>query len=481
MVLQRIRAPTVILGGAHLRGHMSVNLLKSNVAAWNDAWRNGDLGRAEMDGFDLAGEDLEGAILSTAQMKGANLQGVNLDSARLHCAKLQGAILKDASLNGAELNHANLLGAQLSGAQLNRANLNSAQLPGTDLRRTGWFRSNLSGANLREANLAGAHMNQVNLNGANLDGANLSGANLSNAKLRCSTLKGANLNGATLDASNLHGANLEGANLTGADLRSANLSGANIEGAILSESKVMSCNLAGAQVGWTLFCAMDLRGALGLESVNHRGPSTVGIDTFEYSEGQIPNAFLRGCGVSELLVEFARDVVAPFNVAYYSAFLSHSSDDKLLVRRFYEKLHSQLRIPCWLDERQMVPGDDLRRSITEGIRSTDKMILFCSKKSLASWWVDDEVRKVIRKEQAFHENGQPHIKLIVPVDLDGALFDEGIATHPWVDLLRERIVQSVDDWTDEQQFQDAAGKVANALRTTPIKPLLPQPKLDPNQ
>jgi len=354
----------------------------------------------------------------------------------------------------ANLTRADLAGANLAGANLAQANLTGADLTGSDLT---W--ATLTRANLTEATLTEANLTRANLTGATMHGVNLTGVNLTLANLTEATM---------------HGANLTGSDLTGSDLARANLARANLTGANLTE----------ARLGFSAVGNVDLRLVKGLDTVSHSGPSSVGIDTFMRSEGQIPDAFLLGCGVPDLFVKYGKDIAAPFNVAYHSAFLSHSSTDKDLVHRFYTALHEQKRIPCWLDEHQMIPGDDLRRSIAEGIRDTDKMILFCSAESLDSYWVDAEVRDVLDKEELFHKQGQPTLRLLVPVDVDGALFETGhewspSEGHPWANEVRRRIVQKAD-WNDEAQFGSAASAVANALRTKPLKPVLPPPKLNPN-
>jgi hypothetical protein len=45
------------------------------------------------------------------------------------------------------------------------------------------------------------------------------------------------------------------------------------------------------------------------------------------------------------------------------------------------------QIRCWLDEHQLLPGDDLHEGIDRGIRLWDKVLLCASKASLANWWV----------------------------------------------------------------------------------------------
>src|SRR5947209_5571263 len=72
------------------------------------------------------------------------------------------------------------------------------------------------------------------------------------------------------------------------DLRGAVLAGVHLSGAVLSGVRCVA----------TVFANVDLSKVEGLESVNHAGPSTVGLDTILRSGGRIPEAFLRGCGLT---------------------------------------------------------------------------------------------------------------------------------------------------------------------------------------
>jgi len=64
-------------------------------------------------------------------------------------------------------------------------------------------------------------------------------------------------------------ANLSRASLIGADLREASLWGANLSGADFNGSAMLMTSLG----------SNDLSEVKGLETVNHQGPSWIGIDT----------------------------------------------------------------------------------------------------------------------------------------------------------------------------------------------------------
>lgn len=90
------------------------------------------------------------------------------------------------------------------------------------------------------------------------------------------------------------------ADLSGADLSIANLRGANLSDAMLSDA-----NLARARM-YVTNIACDLREARGLDRVNHRGPSSVDVNTLRDFNHSLPERFLRGCGLTPYDVLVAR-------------------------------------------------------------------------------------------------------------------------------------------------------------------------------
>lgn len=80
-------------------------------------------------------------------------------------------------------------------------------------------------------------------------------------------------------------------------------------------------------------------------------------------------------------------------------FISHSSEDK---ESLIEPIVSDLEncyINVWIDKRKILPGDNLRKSIfRDGLDKADIALIFFTKKSLQSSWVDREIKHVLREE-----------------------------------------------------------------------------------
>jgi hypothetical protein len=116
-------------------------------------------------------------------------------------------------------------------------------------------------------------------------------------------------------------------------------------------------NLTRAMLVMTVFGDVDLSTVQGLDTIGHRGPSIIGIDTLYHSHGIIPKVFLRGSGVPDDFITYMKSLVGrPFE--FYSCFISYSQADQSFARRLHDQLQGH-KVRCWLDEYQLLPGDDI--------------------------------------------------------------------------------------------------------------------------
>lgn len=328
--------------------------------------------------------------------------------------------------------------------------------------------------------LSEAEFNLKNLSGVNLDRADLSRANFSRADLTNATFRNAKLNradfiNAKLSGADFFGASLNNANLSGADLSEAKLSRAELFGANLTNVKLMNTDFDLAKIGATTFADVDLSQARNLDKVRYRWPSTIGINTFYQSQGKIPDEFLEACRVPEKLIAYMRTQIGKQN-EYYSCVISYNCADKSFAERLNKALRSR-GIDCWYAEQRLLAGDDISDEIARAIRQWDKLLLCASKSSLASSWVEREIKIALEKEVELRKKRGNKVLILMPLDLDGYLREEyqsGIAAD-----IRSRFAVDFTGWdSDNTKFEEGLEQVIRALRSdgggneTP-----PEPKL----
>jgi len=180
----------------------------------------------------------------------------------------------------------------------------------------------------------------------------LSGVDLGEADLREVHLWKVNFRGADLFKADLSEVNLEAADLSEVDLRGANL----------SKAYLFRANLNAARLGATILADIDLSSVVGLESVRHELPSSIGIDTLFRSAGAIPEIFLRGTGVPEQFITYAKSLVGT-GIGFYSCFISYSGRDQA----FADRLHTDLQangVRCWFAAHDVQGGRKLHETVS---------------------------------------------------------------------------------------------------------------------
>lgn len=327
-----------------------------------------------------------------------------------------------------------------------------------DFRSANMEMMSLSGANLKNADLVGAKLCNAQLFFADFDHAILQEADLKKAMLRGANMSSASLFRASLDTADLRDVTLSFAQLTNADFQNAILTGTNFYGA-----SVEGANFENAFFAQTILSDLDLSKAIGLEKARHVGPSEIGIRTIYKSKGKIPDVFLRGSGVPEEFIRFIPSFVNQ-PIQFYSCFISYSHED----RAFAQLLHDTLQgkgIRCWLDDHQLLPGDDLYDSIDNGIKLWDKVLLCASKTSLTSWWVDNEINRAFEKEAQLMKQRGKKVLALIPINLDDFLFNPEFQNGKGSEI-RNRVSANFVNWErNNALFTREIEKVVRALKT----------------
>jgi len=382
-----------------------------------------------------------------------------------------------ANFNEADLNGADLRGIDLRLAHLRRANLFRA-----DLRGANFSGADLSDADLRDHNLSEANLNKAKLSGASLSGAFVTEANLSQANLLAANLRNAKFNHANLSDANLTKARLSGISLRRADLSGARLLRTNLTKGDLVEAKFIHAdlketNVSEAKVGGTVFADSDLRQLIGLDSVDHCGPSHISIDTFTRSEGQIPEIFLRGCGLSDWEIEESKlynpalndeeintilhrmyDLRAAQALQTSPLFVSYSNADD----KFVDKMGNCLKnrgIRYWRDIHVLRSGR-MEQQIDKAIRQNPRVLLILSEHSLSSDWIEREVRTSRELER---EIGR---KVLCPIALDDS-WKSGRSPKRLMEQIMEYNILDLSEWKDDIKFDGMIHKLIDELELFP--------------
>jgi formylglycine-generating enzyme required for sulfatase activity len=111
-------------------------------------------------------------------------------------------------------------------------------------------------------------------------------------------------------------------------------------------------------------------------------------------------------------------------------FLCHSSADKPAVRELYRRLHDDGLEP-WLDEEDLLPGQDWQRAIPKAVRDSDVVLVCLSRNSInKAGYVQKEIKFAL---DVADEQPEETIFLI-PLKLEECDVPERLSRWQWVNL-----------------------------------------------
>jgi len=195
-------------------------------------------------------------------------------------------------------------------------------------------------------NLMEANLSEIDLSGANLMLAILVDANLFEANLSGAKFKLANLSRANLSEANLSKADLSWTTLAFVKLLETNLSNTDLQVTTLAHVDASKVNITGAKVGYTKLAGCNLAHCVGLETVKHKGPSNIDIETliksFKASGNcltpELKTFFLNSGIPKELLDELPRILA---EVQYYTSFVCYGHPDLGFAQKLVEDLKAK--------------------------------------------------------------------------------------------------------------------------------------------
>jgi len=312
--------------------------------------------------------------------------------------------------------------------------------------------TSLAYVDLNSADLSGLDLSHTNLRLADLRGVNFSGANLTGANFSASSLINANMENAVLDIADFSFSDLSSATLTACSLRNTLFVASNLYNTVLNEKTLLSN---------TVFRNVLFDKVIGLEKCVHIGRSSIDVATLEMQKN-IPLRFLQGCGIPDKFIRLYENVPETTVPQYYSCFISYSHSDKKFATFLHDYLQN-MGVRCWLDEHQLLPGDDPHDKIRDGIRLWDKVLLCCSKESMKSWWVDNEIETTFNKERELMKERGNKVYKLIPINLDNFIFGESWESGKKEQILSRMAANFVGWEKSVSNIEEPLSKVLGAL------------------
>jgi TIR domain len=154
------------------------------------------------------------------------------------------------------------------------------------------------------------------------------------------------------------------------------------------------------------------------------------------------------------------------------AFLCHSSGDKAVVRDLYLRLKADGFLP-WLDEENLIAGQDWEREIRKAVRQSDTVIVCLSRNSInKTGFIQKELKYAL---DVADEQPEGSI-FIIPLRLEPCDVPERLAKWHWInyfeDNAHERLVQAL-----RSKIMAGRSQVATDIRVPPKAKGSPPPNL----
>jgi hypothetical protein len=133
-------------------------------------------------------------------------------------------------------------------------------------------------------------------------------------------------------------------------------------------------------------------------------------------------------------------------------FLCHASGDKPKVRSLYERLKTD-RFEPWLDEEDLLPGQQWQVEIPKAVRNADVVLVCLSRHSVTK---DGYVQKEIKLALDTADEKVEHTIFLIPARLDDCPLPDRLRSFQAVDLSQEHGYEKLAKALREREISLAA-------------------------
>jgi len=295
---------------------------------------------------------------------------------------------------------------------------------------------------LNELDLSGVNLSGANLSQSNFDGSNFANSNLSRAKLSDTWIQDSDFSGAILSAAEISHAKLLSSKFKDCSFEFSNVENANFHRTVIIGGIWKNVDFKNSVFDNTFLADVDLSSAKNLDTITHRGRSTIGFDTIFKSGTSLSEKFLSGCGVPSTMIE---SVLRIFDLQKENkVFLSYTQETdttKKWIDKFALDLNSQ-GVFVYYDKWDVAPGDSLTKFMDTGIDQSKFGIFICTPESSAR--ANQEHKWTGYEAMQFKVGLTKQNKTIIPILLAGT--EENIPRYlqslRYVDMRRLRDYKS---------------------------------------
>lgn len=151
-------------------------------------------------------------------------------------------------------------------------------------------------------------------------------------------------------------------------------------------------------------------------------------------------------------------------------FLCHASEDKPAVRELYQRLAAESWIEPWMDEENLLPGQDFDLEIYKATRDADAIIICLSKVSVAK---EGYVNKEIRRAYDIALEKPEGAIYVIPLRLDDCTPSfEYLRKLHWADYFKpnshERLVKALRLRADALRIETSEAKTDPVVEAAPM-------------